>query len=354
VRRINLDHIQAGATLAKSIITLEGTILLSAGTELNEEHIKRLQLYGITEIFIEDDISRNIHVQELIREEIVLEAKQLVKETMVNTSITTSIDGKKLMEIVDKLIEGILANEDIIATLCDIRSLDDYTFSHSVNVCIYSLVIGIGMGYVGDSLRELGIGSMLHDIGKVKIPQHILQKPGRLTVDEFDEIKKHTIYGSVILKDAHGINMTASLIALSHHERSDGSGYPHHLKNDNIYKAARIVAVSDVYDALTTDRVYRNKLMHHEVADYITSLASHHFDQKVVDTFIRYVAYYPVGTAIILNNGEKGLVSKYNKYFPTRPVVRIVMDEEGKMLPKHKEVDLNERLEYRIVKVWDI
>ncbi len=354
MRRINLDQIQVGSILAKTIMTLEGTVLLSSGTELNDEYIKRLQLNGITEIFIEDDISRGIHVPEFIHEEIVTEAKQLVRETMVNTSITTSIDGKKVMEVVDKIIDGILANEDIIVTLSDIRSVDDYTFSHSVNVCIYSLVIGIGLGYEGDKLREIGVGSILHDIGKIKIPQQILKKPGRLTPDEFEEIKKHTLYGYEILKGVEGISIAALLIALGHHERSDGSGYPHHLRKDNIHKAARVVAVSDVYDALTSDRVYRKKLMHHEVVDYITSLASHHFDQEIVDTFIRYVAYYPVGTAIILNNGEKGLVSRYNKYFPTRPVVRIVMDEEGKMLPRHKEINLNEKLEYHIVKVWDI
>lgn len=354
MRRINLDQVQTGAILAKTIMTLEGAVLLTSGVELNEEYIKKIQVNGITEIFIEDEISKGIHVPEFIREEIVTEAKLLVKDMMVNSSIKTSIDGLKVMEAVDKIISNILANGDIIVNLSDIRSVDDYTFSHSVNVCIYSLVIGIGLGYSGDKLRELGVGSMLHDIGKVKIPQQILKKPGRLTTDEFDEIKRHTFYGYEILKETNGISMTASYIALGHHERIDGSGYPHHLKDDNINKAARIVAVSDVYDALSSDRVYRKKLMHHEMVDYITSLASRHFDQEIVDTFIRYVAYYPVGTAVVLNNGEKGLVSKYNKYFPTRPVVRVVMGTDGKMLPRHKEVDLSEKLEHRIEKIWDI
>lgn len=354
MRKINLDQIQAGAILAKTIVTLEGKVLLTSGMELNEEYIRRLQTNGITELYIEDEISKDVHVPEFIREEIVTEAKQLVKVMMTNTSIKTNIDGQKVMEVVDKIISNILANGDIIVNLSDIRSVDDYTFSHSVNVCIYSLVIGIGLGYTGEKLRELGVGSILHDIGKVRVPQQILKKPGKLTPDEFDEIKRHTYYGYEILKNTNGISMTASFIALGHHERMDGSGYPYQLKNDNIHKAARIVAVSDVYDALTSDRVYRKKLMHHEVVDYITSLASHHFDREIVDTFIRYVAYYPVGTAVVLNTGEKGLVSKYNKYFPTRPVIRIVMGEDGKMLLKQKEIDLNEQLECRIVKVWDI
>lgn len=148
--------------------------------------------------------------------------------------------------------------------------------------------------------------------------------------------------------------MMASYIILGHHERMDGSGYPYHLKGENIHKAARIVAVADVYDALTTDRFYRKKLMPHEVIDYITSLGSQHFDQDVVDVFIRYIAYYPVGTGVILNTGERGIVKKYNKKYPTRPVVRVVTDASGKMLQKQKEVDLTSELQYRIVDIWDI
>lgn len=354
MRRVNLDQIQAGAILAKTIMTLEGKVLLTSGVELTEEYLLRLQGNGVTELYIEDDISRNIRVPEFVREEIVTEAKHLIKVMMTSTSIKTTIDGQKVMAVVDKIISSILANGDIVVNLSDIRSVDDYTFSHSVNVCIYSLVIGIGLGYSEEKLRELGVGSMLHDIGKVKVPQQIIQKPGRLTKDEFEEIKRHTWYGYEILKDTKGISMTASYIALGHHERIDGSGYPCRQKDRNIHKAARIVAVSDVYDALTSDRVYRKKLMHHEVIDYITSLKARHFDPDIVDVFIRYLAYYPIGTAVVLNTGEKGLVSQYNKYSPTRPVVRIVMGGDEKMLPKQKDVDLNEQLQYRIVRVWDI
>jgi HD-GYP domain-containing protein (c-di-GMP phosphodiesterase class II) len=261
VRRVSLDKIRAGAILAKTIITIDGKVLLASGMELTEEYIRKLQANGISEIYIEDEISKDIHVPEVVREEIVNEAKQMVKVMMTKPSIKTSIDGRQVMEIVDKIISSILANKDIIANLCDIRSVDDYTFSHSVNVCIISLIIGIGLGYNGDKLRELGVGSILHDIGKVMVPNHILKKPYQLTSEEFEEIKKHAYYGYEILKNTNGISMVASYIALGHHERIDGSGYPYQLKEENIHKAARIVAVSDVYDALTSDRIYRKKLM---------------------------------------------------------------------------------------------
>jgi len=354
VRRVNLDKIQSGAILAKTVMTLEGRVLLASGMKLTEEYKRKLKANGITEIYIEDEISKNLHVPEVVHEEIISEAKRKIKLMMNNPSIKTSIDGFQVMKIVEKIITDILLNKDIVANLSDIRSVDDYTFSHSVNVCILSLIIGIGFGYSGDKLRELGVGSILHDIGKVMISQEILKKPVQLSSKEFEEIKKHTIYGYELLKKTKGITMMASHISLGHHERLDGSGYPYQLRGNDIHKAARIVAVSDVYDALTTDRVYRKKLMPHEVIDYITSLASYHFDQEVVDVFIRYIAYYPVGTGVILNTGEKGIVKKYNKKYPTRPVVRVVMDAEGKMLSKHKEVDLSNELKYRIVEIWDI
>lgn len=354
MRRISLDKIQPGAILANTIMTLEGKVLLSSGMILTEEYKRRLKSNGITEVYIEDEISKDIRIPEVVQDEIITEAKRRVKVMMTNPSIKTSVDGLQVIETVDKIITSILSNKDIIANLSDIRSVDDYTFSHSVNVCILSLIIGIGFGYSSDKLRELGVGSILHDIGKVMIPQEILKKPVQLSNKEFEEIKRHTLYGYDILKRTKGITMMASHIALGHHERMDGSGYPYQLKGTNIHKAARIVAVSDVYDALTTDRVYRKKLMPHEVIDYITSLGSHHFDQEVVDVFIRYIAYYPVGTTVILNTGEKGIVSKYNKAHPTRPVVRVVMGSEGKMLPKQKEVDLSNELHYRIVGIWDI
>lgn len=354
MRRVSLDKVRAGAILAKTIITADGKVLLASGMEITEEYKRKLQVYGISEIYIEDEISKDIHIPEVVREEIVNEAKQMVKAMMTKPSVKISIDGRRVMEIVDKIISSILANKDIIANLCDIRTVDDYTFAHSVNVCILSLIIGIGLDYSGDKLRELGVGSILHDIGKVMVPNDILKKPYQLTSEEFEEIKKHTHYGYEILKNTSGISMTAAYIALGHHERVDGSGYPYQLKGENIHKAARIVAVSDVYDALTSDRIYRRKLMPHEVIDYITSLGSHHFDQEVVDVFIRFIAYYPVGTGVILSTGEKGLVSKYNKRYPTRPTVRVVMGKDGKMLAKHKEIDLTHNLKYRITDIWDI
>lgn len=354
MRKVSLDRVKAGARVARTIQSLDGIILLSAGAAITEDKIKQLKQYNITEIYIEDEISRGIQIDEIVKEEIVTDVKAQIKAIMTSSSLKISVDGKKVMEMVESLLSNLLKDDFIIMNLSDIRSVDDYTFSHSVNVCILSLINGIAMGIKGEALKELGVGSLLHDIGKVMINDRILQKPTNLTINEFDEVKKHTVYGYEILKNSKDISQTAQIIALYHHERKDGSGYPYNLKNNDIPVSARIVAVSDVYDALTTDRIYRKKMLPHEVVDYMCSLSNKHFDKIVLDAFISHIANYPVGTAVRLNSGEKGLVAKYNKNFPNRPVIRVVMDESGKMLAKPKEVDLLRRQEYRIVDIWDI
>jgi HD-GYP domain-containing protein (c-di-GMP phosphodiesterase class II) len=354
VRKVSLERVRAGVRVARTIQSLDGIILLSAGAELTNEKIDQLKHYNITEIYIEDELSRGIPVTEIVKEEIITDVKAQIKTIMTTPSLRISVDGKKVMEMVENLLSNLLKSEFIIMNLSDIRSVDDYTFSHSVNVCIMSLITGIAMGIKGEALKELGVGALLHDIGKVMIDDEILQKPTNLTINEFDEVKKHTVYGYEMLKNSKDVSSTAQIIALSHHERKDGSGYPYNLKNNDIPVPARIVAIADVYDALTTNRIYRKKMLPHEVVDYMCSLSNKHFDKIALDAFISHIANYPVGTAVVLNSGEKGLVAKYNKNFPNRPVIRVVIDENGKMLVKPKEIDLFRRPEYRIVDIWDI
>jgi len=351
---VRLEKAQTGVVVARAIHTLDGVILLPAGSRLTQEHKEKLRNHGITEIYIEDSYSEGLSIPELIKEEVITDVKAQVKKLMTSPSIKVSVDAKKVGQIVETLISKILENDHIVATLCDVRSIDEYTFSHSVNVSVISLVTGIGVGLKGNDLKELGIGALLHDIGKLMVDEAILQKPTTLLSIEYEEVKKHTWYGYDLLKNSGGFSQVACDIALSHHERLDGSGYPKKLRSNDIHLHARIVAIADVYDALTTDRVYRKKMMPHDVLDYMLSLGGKHFDKNLLDVFVRHIAYYPVGTAVILNSGEKGLVSAYNPYFPHRPVVRVVIDENGHTLKRYREVDLSQKLEYRVVSIWDI
>jgi len=354
LRRVRLEKAQTGVVVARAIHTLDGVILLPAGTRLTQEHKEKLRNHGITEIFIDDPYSEGLSIPELIKEEEITDVKAQVKQLMTSPSVKVSVDEKKVGQIVETLISKILENDNIVATLGDVRSIDEYTFSHSVNVCVISLVTGIGIGLKDDDLRELGTGALLHDIGKLMVDEAILNKPTTLLSTEYEEVKKHTRYGYDLLRDSGNFSKMVCEIALSHHERLDGSGYPQKLRSSDIQLPARIVAIADVYDALTTDRVYRKKMMPHDVLDYMLSLGGKHFDKNLLDAFVRHIAYYPVGTAVILNSAEKGLVSEYNPYFPNRPVVRVVIDENGHSLKSYREVDLSQKLEYRVVAIWDI
>jgi HD-GYP domain-containing protein (c-di-GMP phosphodiesterase class II) len=349
MRRVNIDSIQVGVKLARTIFNSDGGVLLTKGVELKELYVEKLRNHGVSEVYLEDDISVGVRVKDVIHDQTRNEAVALAKNTMTNYNFSASFDVENVKIMVNNIIDELLGNDDILYNLSEIKSVDDYTFEHSVNVCILSLITGIGLGFDISRLRELGTGAMLHDIGKLCIPQEILKKPSQLTVDEFEEIKKHTIFGYEILKKSEKVSLVSAYIAFGHHERFDGSGYPLQLKNENIQLCARIAAVADVYDALTSDRVYRKKLRPNEVYEYITSLGANHFDPRVIESFVKYVTIYPTGTGVLLNTRERALVIQPNKNLPTRPVVRIVYDDNMKKQTIMREVDLSEQTNIFIV-----
>jgi HD-GYP domain-containing protein (c-di-GMP phosphodiesterase class II) len=340
MRKVDLENVVLGSRLAKAVFTPDGRVLLSQGLILKESYLEKLKQSGIYELYIEDEISKGIEVNDVVKTETRIEARLLVKKVLRKYSFTDSLNAAKIEKVVDKIITDLLSSDNIVLNLSDIKSLDDYTFEHSVNVCVLSLITGISMGFNLQRLKELGVGALLHDIGKLRIPDDIVKKPSQLTFEEFEEIKKHTVYGYELLKKCKKISMVSAFIAFAHHERFDGSGYPLQIKGENIHQCARIVAISDVYDALTSDRVYRKKLKPHEVYEYVTSLGTHHFDQEIVKSFIKHIAIYPKGTGVVLNTKERGLVVQINRKIPTRPVIRVLFDEDNKALPQHYDVDL--------------
>ncbi len=354
MRRINIDSIKKGAKLARTIFSSDGGVLLAEGMTLDERYIEILRNRGISEVYLEDEISSGVQVEDAVTEETRNEAVVLVKKIMTGCKFISSPEIEVVKATAIKIIDELLQNNDIIYNLSDIKSVDDYTFQHSVNVCILSTITGIGLSFSEDRLKELAVGAILHDIGKMCIQKEILHKPGQLTVSEFEEIKKHTVYGYEMLRRNESLGLASAYIALGHHERYDGSGYPLQLKGNNIEIYCRIVAVADVYDALTSDRVYRKKLRPNEVYEYITSLGVNHFDPKVVENFVKYVSIYPVGTGVMLNTRERALVVKDNRNAPTKPVVRIIYDDDIRMKRTYKEVDLSQQTSLFIIGGCDI
>lgn len=342
----DVDDLKEGMILGEDLYDSFGNILLSDGIVLKKSYILKIKEYNISKVYIEDSSAsmsmyeENKDIKDPYLLETRLEAKKFVKEAMGKIYIDDSL-SQKALKIVKKLIEELISNDEIVVSLGKLRKIDDYTLEHSVNVCIISLFIGMTMEIEHKDLIDLGIGAILHDIGKMMIPKNILNKPGPLTIDEYKIIKNHTTYGYEILKKSKGISEVAAQVALNHHERLDGNGYPIGKKGKQINIYSKIVAISDVYDALTSDRVYKKKVEAYKALEYICKMVNIQFDNEIVKRLISCIGIYPLGSIVKLNTNELGLVVDINKIKPSKPVIRILLDEKGKKPNNYLEVDTN-------------
>jgi HD-GYP domain-containing protein (c-di-GMP phosphodiesterase class II) len=301
------------------------------------------------EVF-DDKILKNAQAKKLIQDIPTLlsndtkeSAIKVLHRSLQQAKAGKMIDRAMVREVVTKLVEEtILKHESSLLNLMDIRSHDKYTFSHSINVCTLATLIGIKQRLKRKELEDLALGALLHDIGKIMIRQEILEKPGRLTPNEFEEIKKHPIYSYNILSREEDISEVPRAVAYAHHERYDGRGYPRKLVGDEIPQLAVVTSLADVYDALTTDRPYRKSLLPYDAMRIIISQTYSDFDVDVVRAFLRAMSIYPLGSLVRLNTKEVGLIIKVNERAIVRPTIRILIDSNGELVPfsKVKDIDL--------------
>lgn len=354
MEKIGIEKAEAGMILSKSIFDVNGGILFDEGTKLTGENISTLKLLGFSHIHIYSNISTKLEISNEVIDMIRTEAKAAIKELIDRYFTSNRQDSDRIKNIINDIIEQIIANRDVVAILHELKHHDDYTYRHSINVCIYSVATAMMLGYDEEELKEIGMGAILHDIGKLQIPKYILGKGGPLTIEEFNEIKTHTVLGYEMLKNWEYNKISTADIALMHHERCDGTGYPNRLKFNQVLESVRIVMVADVYDALTSDRAYRQKQSPDAVMSYINDLGMHQFDRSIVSSFKKCISIYPVGTGIVLNTMEKGIVLKVNMDMPTRPVIRIIVDSDGKKIEDYQEIDLAAKWDVFIVDSYDL
>lgn len=340
MRRISVERLREGMELAKTLYSIDGNILLNAGIKLKESYVRKFKEIGIDEIYINDSLSSDIVIEDIITDETRFETRMAVKKAMDSVMHGNSLDVKPVRNIVGKIVEELLSAKDAVINLQDIKTLDNYTFAHCTNVCVLSAVTGISLGYDEGKLRDLCMGALFHDIGKTKIPNEILNKVDPLTPEEYEIIKRHSRYGYEILKQNNELSAYASYIALTHHEQYNGEGYPLGLKGKAIHEFSRIVTVADVYDAMTSNRVYRRRLNISEVVEYLVSLGNHQFDYDIVRKMIEHISVFPLGTYVTLSTGETAIVVDNNKNFPNRPVVRLIKDPFGAEYESFSEIDL--------------
>src|SRR5699024_6731484 len=347
MRLIRTKNMEQGMVLGQGIYDEDGRVLINRGVTLSSTMIHRLIQYGVTYAYIEDKQANDICLPTVITEGLRIKAVHTIKDTFKKLHHTgylkqTHLLNKQedtLKNIVGQLIDELQGKQEAISLLSDIYVTDDYIFHHSLNVTIYTLAIGKELKLSEKELTELGFGAMLHDIGKIFIDSNILQKPNKLTDEEFHAIKQHTTLGFDYLRKNTDLPTIIAHCAYQHHERIDGSGYPRGITDLEIHKYAKIIGIADVFDAVTSNRVYREAMLPHKGIEILYAGAVNLFDKSMVEAFKKSVAIYPNGLKVELSNGKSGIVKQQNKQLADRPVVRI-LSEDDRQIIKPYEVDL--------------
>jgi len=345
--------LQEGMILGKSIYNKNGALLLKEGFEIKQQYIDKVIDLGISGVYIEDDISKGIKIENVIDDKLRLNTVQKIKDIFIEIKNDTDKIEEKMGTInllVEDIVDELINNKDVIVNMLDIKIYDDYTFFHSVNVAILSIVMGIGLNLSKEELHHLGVGALLHDIGKTFVPKECLNKKEKLTDVEFEQIKKHPIKGYQYIRSIFNLPIQASKVVLEHHEKYDGTGYPNQKAGSNISLFGRIVAIADVYDAITSDRPYRKGILPSRAMEYIMGGSGYHFDYDLISIFVTRVAAYPLGTCVKLSNGLIGIVVENYPDACTRPKLRLI-DETSQETPY---INLKENFENNNLTIVEI
>lgn len=336
--------------LASDVILPDGRLLLLSGFIMKPLYIRKLKMFNVPYVYVEDDFFTPTEESE--EEKIYSQAVDVIRNFFSLASKNKKPNLSEIEKTTGEIISGVINNETVMLQLTGIRDIDSYTYLHSVDVCIYSVILGKNLGYSKDMLMDLGMGAILHDVGKCKIPSKILFKPGKLTTDEYSLMMLHTVYGAEILKSSYGMNSRIANIAFQHHEKWNGSGYPTGIAAYDIDPFPRIVSLVDVYDALISDRVYRKGEQPHIATDYIKRNSGILFDPYIVNLFMENIAIYFEGTLVQLSTGELGYVMETISHKNERQIVNVFSNKFGPPVLHPYTVDLNQNQDVKISKIF--
>ena len=355
MRICTLDHVRPRMRLARTIYSPDGKILLSAGVAMHPSYVGKLREIGHTSVYIADGMFDDIQVPQVVKDSTRVETITAVREVMTKLPVGGKATLTRAVKAVESMVDEILTSREMLVGLVDLKTLDNYTYAHSVNVGILTLMIARGLGYSRGEMVDLGVGAILHDVGKCQVEQAILLKPEQLTPSELEQVKRHTQYGFDTLREEFKVNLLSAHIAYQHHERLDGSGYPRGLKGADIIDWAKIVSVADVYDAITSDRVYRRRLPPSEGIRLLQVEAAGRLDARMVRKLTDYLVPFPIASVVRLSTGETALVISVNPKDFYRPQVKVIKDERGRSLSTQGPVvDLAQELDVSIVKTVDL
>lgn len=314
--------------MARSIpCGMSNLTLVENGQELTERMIERLSQRNLPGVYIDTEFSDDIRPEEIydpkVKREMNTKMSSCFKE--YSSSVFLSLPSiKNINSVIDDIMNSIFESSECLLNVIQIEDYDNYTFNHSLDVATISVLVGMKIHLSGNCLRHLAMAGLLHDVGKLEVPIEIINKKAALLPEELDLIKEHADLAYTRLNGSPQIPSAVTQAIHSHHEKYDGTGYSRGLVGKEIPLYSRILALADVYDALTSQRPYRKAWMPHEAIEYMLGNSGAHFDPNLLDTFLKTVLPYPVGVVLQLSNQEICVVIKNNPDFQTRPIVKII------------------------------
>lgn len=340
VRITRTSDCEPGMILASDIVNDYGAVILYQNSILDEYSINKLMKLNLN--FVK--VYKDYEFKE--KKQIVIEAQYNnylgeFKQVIWDISSGRNLDMDRIHEVSQSLSNNFDSINDLIFSLSKVRSINEYTYTHSLNVSLLCSLLGSWLNLSHTQIEQLSYCGILHDIGKSKIPPEILNKPGTLTNEEFNEIKKHPVIAYKLLDQDDSISKDIALGVLMHHEREDGSGYPFGLKSNQIHYYAKVLAVVDIYDAMTSNRVYKRRQPPFDVLEMYESEYLTKCDAGIMLTFLKHISSYYVGTMVKLSDGSTGEIVYINPSRISRPLIK----------SKNVVVDLSSRPELKIVEM---
>lgn len=331
MRYVHLDSVEPGQYLGKTIFNSNGVVLLNAGVQITVYMITTLRRIGVTMLYIDDPDFSDIVVEDVVSEETKQAVMRQMDEMFQTIRSGKEFQSRSVSTSIDKLLEEVMKNKDVLVQLTDIRTNDNDQYLHAINVCVMSVLVGMSMGYNTSQLKDLAIGALLHDIGKMEL----------LTDDEAADPKlHHTWRGFELLKNKREYSLLVAHVAFQHHEHVDGTGQPRQLQADQIHPYAKIVATANIYDNLLFHADENgNRLLPHEACERMMAMSGKELDHEILIHFLKMVSIYPTGSSVRLSTKETGVVVGQHRGLPGRPIVRIIR-QEGDRDFNVKEIDL--------------
>jgi putative nucleotidyltransferase with HDIG domain len=357
MRLVSVKQARPGMKVGRTIFTEDGKTLLGSGVTLTERIIQGLIRSGIDSLYIDDPRTEDIVVEDVIRPEtrqtavetIVKTVKQITNSNKLARKVSLNEMGLHFQQACNSILDDMMGNKQLMLHLTSISTHSPSLYHHSVNVAVLATAVGMSLGYSRSQLMELSIGAMLHDIGKVQLPPELLHKQERWNEEEQEIAKQHTVLGFNLLRKQHDFSLLSAHVCLQHHERLDGSGYPQGLKGKSIHEYAQIVGICDVYDSLTSPRPWRKRYMPQDALEYLFGTGGHLFEHHLIKAFSKHIAVFPIGSSVVLNTGEVGVVCRVDPDYCHRPTVRVLKDGRGNDVRAPYELDLKSQIKLFIV-----